>query len=121
MDKAERKAKIQAYKQQPTYYGVIQLTNTQNHKIYIDAVPNTKNRWTYYQMNLNNHFYGHSPLQADWDQYGEAAFELTVLWEAKTDDVTDMRTTLKELKHKWLTKLQPFGDRGYNQLPKGEN
>ena len=40
--KEERKALIQAYKLQPTYYGVIQLTNTINHKIYIDAVPTSK-------------------------------------------------------------------------------
>lgn len=71
-----RKQLIQDYKLQPTYYGVIQITNTVNHKIYIDTVPNTKNRWAYYKVNLNNHFYVNSPLQADWEAYGEDAFYL---------------------------------------------
>ncbi len=116
--KQDRKAIIQAYKVQPTYYGVIQITNTVNHKIYIDAVPNTKNRWVFYKLNLNNHFYGQSALQVDWDKYGEAAFEFDVLWQKKTDDVLNMRAELKALKQKWFTKLQPFGPRGYNTPPK---
>lgn len=38
----DHKALKDAYKRQSTYYGVIQITNTVNHKIYIDTVPNTK-------------------------------------------------------------------------------
>lgn len=120
MKKEDRKAIIQSYKLQSTYYGVIQLTNQINHKIYIEAVPNTKNRWDYYKMNLNNHAYRDSDLQHDWDQYGETAFNLEVLWEEKTDDVENLRLELKNLKKEWLTKLQPFGERGYNK-PLREN
>lgn len=110
-----RKQLIQDYKCQPTYYGVIRITNTVNHKIFIDTVPNTKNRWAYYKMNLNNHFYVNSPLQADWETYGEDAFAFDVLWEEKTDDVLNLRQTLKKLKKDWFDRLQPFGDRGYNK------
>lgn len=117
--KQDRKAIIQAYKLQPTYYGVIQLKNIKNNKIYIEAVPNTKNRWAYYKMNLDNHAYRQSALQQDWDTYGEEAFTLEVLWEKKTTDVDNLRAELKELKKTWLDKLQPFDDRGYNQRLKG--
>ncbi|MFD1432009.1 GIY-YIG nuclease family protein [Lacticaseibacillus yichunensis] len=114
----DRKTKIRDYKLQPTYYGVIQLTNTVTHKIYIDAVPNTKNRWGYYQTNLNNHAYGQTALQRDWDEYGADAFTYKVLWEEKTDDVANLRHAVKLLKEEWLERLQPFDDRGYNTRPK---
>ncbi|WP_076652155.1 GIY-YIG nuclease family protein [Lacticaseibacillus paracasei] len=118
--KEERKALIQAYKLQPTYYGVIQLTNTINHKIYIDAVPNLKGRWEFYKTNLNNHFYHQSPLQVDWDRYGESAFSFAILWKKKTDDVLNMRAELKHLKKIWFDKLQPFDESGYNKPLRGE-
>ena len=45
-------------------------------------------------------------------------FEYTVLWQAEAADVTNMRQTLKALKLKWLAKLKPFDDQGYNRRPK---
>lgn len=115
MDAEKKKELIRNYKQAPTFYGVIQLKNNTNGKIFIETVPNTKNRWTYYQLNLNNNFYVGTPLQNDWNAQSGENFSYEVLWEKKTDDVTDMKRTLKKLKKEWFEKLQPFDDRGYNQ------
>jgi hypothetical protein len=115
MDIKRKRELLQAYREMPTYYGVIQIKNNENGKIFIETVPNTKNRWNYYKLNLNENFFVNSELQKDWNLYGERAFSFEVLWEKKTDDVTNMKDELKKLKKEWLEKLQPFGDKGYNK------
>lgn len=114
MDPQHRKELIQSYKAAPTYYGVIQITNQINGKIFIDTVANLHNRWYFYQTNLNKNFYRHTRLQADWNEYGADNFNFEVLWQKETTDVENMHTTLKQLKRTWFDKCQPFGERGYN-------
>lgn len=118
MDSNRKEELRQAYKLATTYYGVIQIENTRNHKIWLDTVPNIHNRWAFYQLNLNKDFYRNIPLQADWDAQNGEDFVYTVLWKEETVDVVNMRQTLKDLKVKWFKKLQPFDDRGYNRRPK---
>ncbi|WP_318766213.1 GIY-YIG nuclease family protein [Lactiplantibacillus carotarum] len=116
---SERKKQLQqAYKMAPTFYGVVQIENLTNHKIFIDTVPNLHNRWQFYQLNLNKDFYRNTPLQADWDAQGADNFAYTVLWKDDAADVLNMRATLKDLKLKWFHKLEPFDERGYNRRPK---
>lgn len=115
MDEKRKRQLMAEYRQMKTYYGIIQLRNKENGKIFIEAVPNTKNRWTYYRLTLNSGSYRDSPLQKDWDQYGEEAFEYEVLWEKSNEEVVNMKQTLKDLKKEWLEKLQPFGPAGYNK------
>lgn len=107
MNTEAKKALRQAYKLAPVEYGVIQIENTVNHRRFIAAVPNIKNRWTYYKLNLNRGAYHGTQLQADWDALGESVFAYTVLWHAKTDDVVNMKATLKDLTAEWTAKIQP--------------
>lgn len=107
MDKTQKKQAIQAYKLAPVEYGVIQIENTINHKRFIAAVPNIKNRWLFYQMNLNRGAYHDTDLQHDWDALGESAFTYSVLWHKDNADVVNMRATLKDLKAEWIAKIHP--------------
>jgi hypothetical protein len=107
MDKEHKKQAIQAYKLAPVEYGVIQIENTINHKCFIAAVPNIKNRWAYYQLNLNRGAYHDTEFQRDWDEMGASAFAYSVLWHKKTDDVLNMRAELKDLKAEWIKKVHP--------------
>ena len=107
MDKAQKKQAIQAYKLTPVEYGVIQIENTINHKRFIAAVPNIKNRWFFYQTNLNRGAYHDTDFQRDWDEMGESAFAYSVLWHKKNDDVVNMRAELKNLKAEWIEKIHP--------------
>lgn len=107
MDKTKKKQAIQNYKLAPTAYGVIQIENTVTHKRFIAAVPNIKNRWAYYRLNLNRGAYHDTDLQRDWNELGEAAFAYSVLWHDKADDVVNMRATLKTLKAEWQARVQP--------------
>jgi hypothetical protein len=103
----EKKAAIAAYKMTATEYGVIQIENTINHKRFVKAVPNIKNRWDYYQLSLARGAYHDTDLQHDWDTLGAQAFTYTVLWHHKTDDIPNLRQAVKELQAKWNAKIRP--------------
>ena len=58
-------------------------------------------------------------LQNDWNHFGRDAFVFEILEVVKPSDsptfsVEDELTLLEQI---WLEKLQPYGDRGYNQGP----
>jgi hypothetical protein len=58
-------------------------------------------------------------LQNDWNQFGPDVFSFEILEIVKPSDhpnfsLEDELTLLEEI---WLEKLQPFGERGYNQGP----
>ena len=53
MDKQKRRAMIDAYKQQDTMMGVIQIKNNRTGKLYIAAYTNLKNKWLSITMQLN--------------------------------------------------------------------
>ncbi|GKT03876.1 GIY-YIG nuclease family protein [Furfurilactobacillus sp. WILCCON 0119] len=114
MNPQRKQQLLDEYAQIKVYYGVIQIKNKQNGKIYIAAVPNLKNRWSFYQQNLDNGSFPVHQLQADWKTFGRENFEFTELYRKDAADVLNLRQTLKDLREEWLAKLQPFGDRGYN-------
>lgn len=117
MEKNRKKELAREYKEMKKYYGVIQIKNEGNGKIFIDTVPNTKNRWLVYQMSLNANRMINKHLQAEWNQFGSEAFVYSVLWQKDNADIKDMKYELKKLKKEWLLKLEPFGDKGYNKPP----
>lgn len=115
MEKNKRKELLEEYKQIKTYMGVFQITNKLNEKIYVDSYPNLKNKWLTLQMQLNMGRFANAQLQRDWQEQGGELFTFEVLEEKNVGDVKDIRWELKQMKKKWLEKLQPYGDRGYNK------
>lgn len=107
MNSETKKAARLAYKQQVTEYGVIQIENTRTHQRFIAAVPNIKNRWVYYQLNLNRGAYHNQPLQRAWDADGAEAFEYSVLFKKDAAKVVNMRATLKDLLAEWTERVHP--------------
>ncbi|MFB6362797.1 GIY-YIG nuclease family protein [Paenibacillus elgii] len=120
MDKSKRKELLEEFKQIKTYMGIIQITNKDNGKIFVDSYPNLKNKWMTIKMQLDMGRFANLELQKDWKELGAEAFTYEVLEEKKTDDVTDMKWELKMMEKPWLEKLQPYGDKGYNKPPRQE-
>ncbi|MFF2482334.1 GIY-YIG nuclease family protein [Paenibacillus sp. NPDC058071] len=118
MDKSKRKELLEAFKEVKTYMGVIQIKNTENGKIFIDAYPNLKNKWMTIKMQLDMGRFANLELQKDWKEIGESAFSYEVLEQKDTKDMTDVKWEMKQLEKPWLEKLQPYGERGYNKPPK---
>ena len=118
IDKKRRNELLEQYKQIKTYIGIIQIKNNVNGKIFIDTCSNLKNRWFTLKWNLDMGRHPNSKLQKDWNELGQDAFAYEVLEKKEADKVDDIRWELKKMKKKWLEKLQPYGDKGYNRPPK---
>lgn len=95
--------------------GVYQIKNTKNGKIFVTSARNVlKLEGVRFQLNMGNH--RNKRLQEEWKEYGEDAFIFEVLESFQEDgELKTVSKRLKELENKWILKLEPFGDRGYNK------
>ena len=98
--------------------GVYQITNTVNGKVLISTSPNLKNRWLTLCLQLDMGRHANSELQKDWNELGEENFTYEVIEEQEVAEDTDIRWELRQMEKAWLEKLQPYGERGYNKLPR---
>lgn len=118
-----------AYKLNPPPMGVYQIRNQVNGKIFVSSsmnLPGKKNSFQFlldlrkhpHQLNLKSH--PNKGLQADWTTFGSEAFIFEVLETLKSEEIPEeeRRKALAALEEKWLDKLQPYGETGYNKPPK---
>jgi hypothetical protein len=117
MDK--RAAKLD-YKLSHRPMGVFQIRNTVNQKVLVDSslnIPGKINRITF-QLNAGSH--PSKSLQSDWNELGKEAFEFETLedMQPRSDANYDYAADLETLEDLWLEKLEPYGDRGYNERKK---
>ncbi|WP_159887915.1 GIY-YIG nuclease family protein [Paenibacillus puerhi] len=117
--KDRRKELQQQYSEIKTEAGIYRIVNTVNKKSYVDGSPNLRNL-NGYRFALNSGAHMNKELQSDWTKYGEDAFEFEVLeiLEKKDNPFFRIKDELKKLEEKWLEKLRPYGEQGYNSPPK---
>ena len=110
-----RKELIQQYKEMKTEAGVYQIKNTKNQKVLVVSTPNLKTM-NGKPMMLCMGGHKNEKLQEEWNKFGEKAFVFEVLevLKEKEEGYFDKTGELKKLEKKWLEKLQPYGERGYN-------
>jgi hypothetical protein len=111
-----RKELLEEYKQMKKEAGVYQIRNKTNGKVLVIAAPDLKSmNGKKFQLQMGTTFLDRQ-LQEDWKSLGEDAFAFEVLevLEEKEEGFFDKKEELKKLEKKWLDKLQPYGDRGYN-------
>jgi hypothetical protein len=126
LDNATKKAGItmdrkkdlrQQFEKIPVEAGIYQVKNLQNQKIFIGKTPNLKTlNGMKHILNLGAN--NNKALQSEWKQFGPDAFSFTVLElsEKKQGDASfNEKKELERLEKKWLTALQPYGERGYNR------
>lgn len=107
------------FKQKEIPAVVYQIKNTRNHKILVGSTTNWKSviNGQRFQLEMGSH---RNPLlQQEWKEFGPEAFQFEILEKLKKEDnpYFDERDALKKLEEKWLKKLQPYGERGYNKRP----
>lgn len=110
-----KKELAQQYKEMKKEAGVYQIRNTENQKVLVIATPELKTmNGKRFQLQMGS--YRNDKLQEEWNKYGEEAFVFEVLevLKEKEDGFFDKKEELKKLEAKWIEKLQPFGDKGYN-------
>ena len=108
-----------AYKETPRQAGIFQIKNTQNGKILLGSSTNLHGPLNKHRFNLSIGSHDNPLLQKDWNQFGAGAFTFDILEIVKPSDdpLFDLDDELTLLEQIWIEKLQPFGERGYNQGP----
>ncbi|WP_400164412.1 GIY-YIG nuclease family protein [Brevibacillus sp. TJ4] len=112
----DRKKELkQLYKETPVEAGVYQIRNTENNKIFVGSTRNLKTL-NGLRFSLEAGMSVYKGLQQEWNRYGKDAFAFEVLevLEKKKDPYFDEKRELEKLEAKWLERLQPYGERGYN-------
>ncbi|MEW9698680.1 GIY-YIG nuclease family protein [Paenibacillus sp. SI8] len=106
----------QLYKEIKTEAGIYQIRNTKNDKVWVDSTKNLKSM-NGKQISLEMGTHLNKELQQDWKDFGKEAFvfELLEVLKVKETGYFDAADALKKLEAKWLEKLQPYGERGYNK------
>jgi hypothetical protein len=110
-----RKELIRLYKEMKPQAGVYQIKNTKNQKVFVASTVNLKTM-NGKRMMLDGGTHKNKKLQEEWNKFGGEAFLLEVLevLEEKEDGYFDKAGELKKLENKWLEKLKPYGEAGYN-------
>lgn len=110
-----RKELIRLYKEMKPEAGVYQIKNTKNQKVFVTSTVNLKTM-NGKRMMLDGGSHKNKKLQEEWNKFGGEAFLLEVLeiLKEKEDGYFDKTGELKKLENKWLEKLQPYGEAGYN-------
>jgi group I intron endonuclease len=108
-----------AYKETPRQAGIFQIKNTKTGKVLLGSSTNLLGPLNKHRFILSISRHDNAALQNDWNQYGPDAFSFEILEIVKPSDdpsfcLEDELTLLEQI---WLEKLQPFGERGYNQGP----
>ena len=117
---AKKKELKKSYQQSHRPMGVFQIRNVVNEKIFISSSLNLPGIFNRYRLNLKNGTHPNKFLQTEWNEFGSEKFAFEVLDEltpgAEMD--RDYREELTFLEDLWLDKLQPYGERGYNEPKK---
>ncbi len=100
--------------------GVFQIRNTKEVKVFVDSSVNIPGKINRHRFALNAGLHQCKALQADWNELGEDAFEFETLEpvEPRDDPNYDYPGDLEVLEDLWLEKLEPYGDKGYNERKK---
>lgn len=117
MDKKAEKLK---YKASRRPMGVFLIRNLVSDKIFVGSTMNLDAMFNRIRFQL---FAGAHPikdLENDWKQLGAGKFSFEVLEEVfpREDPTYDYAADLETLEDLWLEKLEPYGDKGYNEPKK---
>jgi hypothetical protein len=109
----------QAYKETEPQAGVYQVKNQVNGKVLLGGTTNLHGPLNRHRFMLKYGMHLNQQLQREWNEFGEAAFVFEVLEVVKKrdDEGFSVENELAVLESRWLERLQPFGERGYNRGP----
>jgi hypothetical protein len=116
----DRRAAKLGYKLALQPMGVFQLRNTANDKVFIDASTNVPGKINRHKFQLNAGMHPSKSLQQDWNDLGPDVFEFETLEtvEPRASADYDYAADIECLETLWLEKLEPYGERGYNEQKK---
>lgn len=103
MDKAQRKAMIEEWKNRTPEMGVISLRCKETGESFLGASKNISAEFNGLRVKLSGGTYPNKKLSALWKEYGEEGFEFLVLERLECEDPTkDYTAKLEGLREKYL-------------------
>ena len=116
MDRDKKQLKKQ-YQETPLASGVFLIRNNLNDKVFLASGLNLPGLMNRHRFELVHGGHPNKQLQADWNALGSDNFAFEIVDELgpSSGAAVDERAEVKFLEDLWLDKLQPFGDRGYNE------
>jgi DNA-binding CsgD family transcriptional regulator len=120
VDKSRRKELAAQFQEKKAQIGIFMVKNKENGKMFIDRSVNIDGSFNLIRFGLETGTHPNREMMEDSRQYGDDAFEYSILELVKEDDTKGLSRRallriLDELKAKWLEKLQPFGENGYHE------
>lgn len=117
MNKEDRKNVKKKYQAIDPPMGVFLIRNTVSDKVFVAAGRNLQGIINRHRFQLIAGSHPNKSLQTDWSQLGSQNFAFEILEEfiPPHDSDMDEEKELAFMEMLWLEKLQPFGERGYNE------
>lgn len=114
---SDQKQLKKEYQQTPRAMGVFLIRNNLNDKVFLAAGVNLPGLINRHKFELAHGGHPNKELQADWNSLGSDnfAFEIVDELSPQAGAERDERAEVEFLEKLWLEKLQPFGERGYNE------
>jgi hypothetical protein len=115
--KTDKKQLKRDYQQTPRPIGVFLIRNNLTDKVFLAAGMDLHGLINRHKFQLTQGAHPNKHLQADWNEFGanNFAFEIVDELSPPAGDGIDYRAEAAFLEDLWLEKLQPFGERGYNE------
>jgi GIY-YIG catalytic domain len=112
-----KKAAKLDYKASRRPMGIFLIRNLVNDKIFVGSSIDLPAMFNRIRFQLFGGAHPNKELESDWKLYGAGKFTFEVLEEIPPrDDVNyDYKADLETLEYLWLEKLEPYGEKGYNE------
>ncbi len=113
----DKKQLKREYQQTPRPMGIFLIRNNRNDKVFVGSSLNLPGIINRHRFSLERGLHANKALQADWNEAGgdNFAFEIVDELSASGHSEIDYRNELAFLEDLWLDRLQPYGERGYNE------
>ena len=114
----DMKAAKLAYRASRRPMGVFAIRNLVNDKVFVGSSVDLSAIFNRIRFQLFAGAHPNKALESDWKLYGTGKFEFEVLEELppQADVNYAPAADLETLEDLWLEKLQPYGDKGYNEM-----
>lgn len=116
----DKKGLKRDYKQTNRPMGVYQIRNLGNEKVLVGSTLNLSGIFNRHRFQLKMNAHPNKSLQTDWNKLGSENFAFEILEELfpRENPDYDYHADLTCLEDLWLEKLEPYGDKGYNEKKK---
>lgn len=105
------------YREQARPMGVFAIRNLVDERVFVGSGLDLQGIMNRHRFALEMNGHQNKMLQADWNELGAEKFAFEILDQLSPKELgqADLKRELQFLEDLWLEKLQPYGERGYNE------